>query len=237
MTGVRRLAAWAVHLYTASGAVCAFFALEAASRGSLRAAFLWLAVQVAIDSSDGALARLVGVKAVLPDIDGNRLDDIVDYLTYVFVPAVIVVTAGVVPPPLGWVVASAMLLSSAFGFSSAQAKTDDHFFTGFPSYWNVVVLYLVAFRGPVVTNALILLVLAVLVFVPLRYLYPSRTPVLRPVTVALGLVWALLMLGVVASLPDPPRALLYPSLVFPAYYVGLSLVLDHRRRATGGRVA
>ncbi len=123
VTGVRRLAAWAVHLYTASGAVCAFFALEAASRGSLRAAFLWLAAQVAIDSSDGALARLVGVKAVLPDIDGNRLDDIVDYLAYVFVPAVIVVTAGVVPAPLGWVVAAAMLLSSAFGFSSAQAKT------------------------------------------------------------------------------------------------------------------
>ncbi len=234
MTVVRRIAAWAVHVYTASGALCAFFALESAIQGHVRAAFLWLCAQAAIDSSDGALARRVSVKTVLPGIDGNRLDDIVDYLAYVFVPAVMVVSAGVVPAPLGWIVAGAMLVSSALGFSSAQAKTEDHFFTGFPSYWNVVVLYLVAFRGAPPVNATILLTLAVLVFVPVRYVYPSRTPVLQPVTLVLGSVWALLMLGVVFSLPDAPRALLYPSLVFPCYYIVLSFVLDARRRAAGG---
>jgi phosphatidylcholine synthase len=237
VTALRTIAAWAVHLYTASGALCAFFALESAIQGHVRAAFLWLCAQVAIDSSDGALARRVCVKTVLPGIDGTRLDDIVDYLAYVFVPAVMVVSTGVVPAPIGWVVAGAMLVSSALGFSSAQAKTEDHFFTGFPSYWNVVVLYLVAFRGPPSVNATILLALAVLVFVPVRYVYPSRTPVFQPVTLVLGSVWALLMLGVVVSLPDAPRALLYPSLVFPGYYIVLSFVLDARRRTAGGQRA
>jgi phosphatidylcholine synthase len=230
-TRAGRAAAWAVHLYTAAGAVCAFLALQATVAGRLREAFLWLAVQVAIDSSDGVLARRARVKEVTPEIDGNRLDDIVDYLTYVFVPAVMVVRAGLVPGNLGLVVAAAMLLSSAFGFSSASAKTSDHFFTGFPSYWNIVVFYLVAFRSPAMPNTIVLLALAVLVFVPIHYVYGSRTPVLQPLTIVLGLSWSVLVLIAIATLPDVPRGVLYASLVFPVYYIALSLALDWRRRS------
>jgi phosphatidylcholine synthase len=229
-----RAAAWGVHLYTAAGALCAFASLFAAVHGDLRQAFLWLAAQVAIDASDGALARLVEVKKVTPHIDGDRLDDIVDYLTYVFVPAAIVVAAPVVPGAAGWVVAGAMLLASAFGFSNEAAKTADHFFTGFPSYWNIVVLYLVAFDSGPALSAIVLGTLAALVFVPLRYVYPSRTPVLRPLTIGLGLSWAAAMLVVMARLPDPPRALLTATLVFPVYYVVLSFWLDWRTRRTRG---
>jgi phosphatidylcholine synthase len=226
----RRLAAWLVHFYTASGAVCALLALRAVLLDDVRAAFAWLALQVAIDSTDGFLARLVQVKAVTPDLDGNRLDDIVDYLTYVFVPAIMVVHQGLVPGWGGWAIAAGMLVSSAFGFSSAHAKTADYFFTGFPSYWNIVVLYLVAFRAPQVVSAALLAVLVVLVFVPIRYIYPSRTPVFQRTTVALGAAWAVAMLVVIATLPDVSRPLLIASLAYPLYYVGLSLALEARRR-------
>jgi phosphatidylcholine synthase len=229
--------AWLVHLYTATGAVCALLAWHAAAGGRVRDAFAWLTVQVAIDSSDGVLARAARVEEVLPRLDGQRLDDVVDYLAYVAVPASMVITLGLVAGPLGWVVAAGMLVSSAVGFARVDAKTADHFFTGFPSYWNIVVLYLVAFRcGPWV-SAGIVAALAALVFVPTRYVYPTRTPVLRRLTIAVGAVWALMMVGVIATLPDVPRALLVGSLAFPAYYVALSFVLDRRTRQATARLA
>ena len=228
------IAAALVHLYTASGAVLAFLAARAVVELRLRDAFAWLALQIIVDATDGALARAARVSVVLPQVDGTRMDDIVDYLTYVFVPAMMVVWAGLVPGGAGLAVAAAMLLSSAFGFSRTDAKTADHFFTGFPSYWNIVVLYLVAFGAGSLVSAGVLLLLAALVFVPVGYVYPSRTPILRAPTLLLGAVWGLLMLWTIAALPDVPRTVLLASLVFPVYYVGLSLVL-HRRRAPAPR--
>jgi phosphatidylcholine synthase len=225
------LTAWLVHLLTASGAVLAFAAVLDALAGDYRRAFLWLAATTAIDSVDGALARVVRVEQRLPWFDGARLDDIVDYLTFVFVPALIVVRAGLVPEGWGLPVAAAVLLSSGYGFSQANAKTSDHFFTGFPSYWNIVVLYLFVLQWAPVTNAAVLVALAVLVFVPIGYVYPSRTPVLRPLTLALGIAWALMVVGIIWALPAPSRGLVLASLAFPIYYGVLSLALQARRRA------
>jgi phosphatidylcholine synthase len=221
---------WLVHLLTASSAVFAFLALAASVAGDLRQAFAWLALTIAIDAVDGWLARAVRVKERTPGFDGARLDDIVDYLTFVFVPAWIVASAGLVPA--GWTlpVVAAMLLSSAYGFSQADAKSDDHFFTGFPSYWSIVVLYLVAMGLAPVVNAAVLLGLAVLVFVPIAYVYPSRTPTLRGLTIGLGVLWALGTLAIIWQLPAPSPWLVYGSLLYPVYYVALSLVL-HARRA------
>ena len=123
-----------------------------------------------------------------------------------------------------------MLLSSAYGFAALDAKTDDHFFTGFPSYWNIVALYLYAARLPTVLNGVILLVLSALVFVRIGYVYPSRTPVLRGLTIALCVVWGLMLLQIIGRLPDVPARLLVASLFFPVYYIVLSFVL-HARRA------
>jgi phosphatidylcholine synthase len=225
--------AWGVHAYTASGALLALLALHAATGGNLRAAFLWLAAQVFVDATDGHLARLARVSDRAAAIDGSRLDDIVDYLCYVFVPATIVIAGGLVPAAAAWPVAAMMVLSSAFGFARTDAKTDDHFFTGFPSYWNIVVFYFVVLETPAAFNALVLAALAVLVFVPIRFLYPSRTVAWQGVTVGLGAIWAAAGLLLVWQLPNPSRALARVSLVYPAYYVGLSLVLDARRRARG----
>lgn len=224
-----RTGAWLVHLYTASGAVAAFLAMVAVTGGRYREAFLWMIAATLVDATDGVLARVARVKEALPAFDGARLDDIVDYLTFVFVPVMLLYHAGLLPERWGAGVASVVLLSSAYGFVAPDAKTDDHFFTGFPSYWNIVALYLYAFRfGPLV-NATVLLVLSALVFVRVRYIYPSRTPVLRSLTLGLAVVWGAVLLAVVLMLPQAPRPLIVVSLVFPLYYTVASLALHASR--------
>jgi phosphatidylcholine synthase len=136
------LTAWLVHAYTASGIVLAFLAARAVIDFDYRTAFFWLWVQVFVDATDGLLARRLRVRERIPWFDGSKLDDITDYLTYVFVPALFVWRGALVPTAWALPVAAAILLSSAYGFNRADAKTSDHFFTGFPSYWNVVTFYL-----------------------------------------------------------------------------------------------
>ena len=122
-----------------------------------------------------------------------------------------------------------MLLSSAYGFAATDAKSEDYFFTGFPSYWNIVALYLYAASLPPFVNAAILLVLGGLVFVRIGYVYPTRTPVLRGLTIALCAIWGAMVLLMILMLPEVPGVLLAASLFFPIYYVVLSLVLNARR--------
>jgi phosphatidylcholine synthase len=226
------VSAWLVHLYTASGALFALFSLNLVVQERYREAFFWLALSVAVDSTDGMLARRARVSSRLPWFNGETLDNIVDYLTYVFVPAFIAWYAVLVPDRWGMLVPCAMLLASLYGFSREDAKTADYFFTGFPSYWNIVVFYLYLAGLPTVVNAVLLLLLALLVFVPVRYVYPSRTPVLRTLTIALGIVWGVLMIVMLWRMPAVPPVVFWMSLVFPVYYAALSLVLDRRRRAS-----
>lgn len=224
-----RLFAWSVHGYTALGAVAAFAATLAIFDGRYRAAFMLMAAATSIDASDGVLARLARVKEVTPGFDGARLDDIVDYLTFVFVPILLLFRAGDLPLQWGGIVAGAVLLSSAYGFSASDAKTEDCF-TGFPSYWNIVALYLHAAGLPAAANAGILLALSGMVFVRIGYVYPTRTPVLRGLTLALCAVWGLMIVAIILRLPDVPGTLLIASLFFPVYYTVLSLTLNARRR-------
>jgi phosphatidylcholine synthase len=221
--------AWAVHAYTALGAVCAFAGVVAAVNGDYRASFLWMIAASVIDGTDGVLARAARVSAHTPAFDGARLDDIVDYLTFVFLPVFVLYHSGAIHSGWGLAVAAGVLLSSAYGFASADAKTSDHFFTGFPSYWNVVAVYLYAFAAAPVLNAVVLVTLSVLVFVRIGYVYPTRTPVLRRTTLALAAVWAVMILAIVLMLPGVPRVLLVGSLFFPIYYTVLSFVLHFNR--------
>jgi len=221
--------AWMVHAYTASGAVLAFAMTLATIRAQFRFAFLLMVVATVIDATDGALARVARVRERTPAFDGARLDDIVDYLTFVFVPALLIFEAGLLPRDWSAVIVAVMLLSSAYGFSAADAKTTDHFFTGFPSYWNIAALYLYAAHLSPVVNGIVLLVLSALVFVRIRYVYPSRTPVLRGLTIALCVIWSVLVVQMILMLPDVPEPLLLTSLFFPLYYLVLSLVLHGRR--------
>jgi len=227
----RRAAAWGVHLLTASSAPAGLLAILATLHGDARTAFLWMSYTVAIDAIDGTLARAVRVKEVLPFVDGSRLDDIVDYFTYVAVPAFFIVHMGLLPVAVAVPVASLVMLASGYGFSQVAAKTADHFFTGFPSYWNVVAFYLYVLGWPPALNAAVVTTLAVLVFVPLRYLYPSRMTELRAPTIGLGLVWGAAILWALANFDSAPRGVLTWSLLYPAYYFGLSLYFQVRRAA------
>lgn len=222
--------AWLVHFYTATGAVLAFAATLVTIGGRYREAFLLLIAATLVDATDGFFARRAGIPGSTPNFDGARLDDIVDYLTFVFVPMLILYLAGDLPEGWGfWVVAS-VLLASGYGFASLDAKTSDYFFTGFPSYWNIIALYLHAAKTPQLFNAVLLLALVVMVFVRIGYVYPSRTPVLQTLTNVLGVLWALMILAIVWLLPSVPPLLLILSLFFPIYYSVLSFWLHSRRR-------
>jgi phosphatidylcholine synthase len=229
----RQCAAWGVHFLTASGAIVGFLALAAIHEGRYDWAFWWMALALAIDSVDGSLARAVGVKRVLPHFDGTRLDDLVDYFNYTVVPVVLIYSAGRLPDSVALPVSAAVLLASAWGFCQTEAKTEDGYFKGFPSYWNVVVFYLFALETPPFVTAAVLVAFAILVFVPIYYVYPSRSPRLRTFTIVLAVGWGVAVLVALAGLPDPPRGLLLGSLLFPAYYIALSVYLTFQRRRPG----
>jgi phosphatidylcholine synthase len=223
---------WLAHFYTGLGAVTALLATLAVIAGDYRTAFIWLGVQIVIDATDGVLARALRVKERLPHFDGARLDDIIDYLTYVFVPVLLLLHADLLQGTAGLATGSVVLLASAYGFSqsAAKVKTSDYFFTGFPSYWNLVSLYLYVWRLPPQVNAAILLVFAALVLVPLRYIYPSRTLAFSTLTNLLGAAWALLLIWIVWRLPGVDGPWVTLSLVFPIYYLALSFWLDFKDR-------
>lgn len=234
MTGAT-LAAWSVHLYTALGAATGFFALEAAVSGAYGQAFMWMGVALFIDCTDGTLARRVRVKQVLPQFDGAKLDDIVDYLNYVVVPVVLAYHAGLIPSgSAGLIIGSVPLVASGYGFCQTDAKTSDHFFKGFPSYWNVLVFYLYALTTPTWFNVTVLLVLSLQVFVPIRYIYPSRTPIARRTTYALGALWGICVIALIAQFPQPSRWLAWLSFFFPVYYFAMSFHLHFRHSPSEG---
>lgn len=217
---------WALHLYTASGAVFGVMALKAAMAGDGLRAFQWMFLTIFIDGTDGTLARKLKVWERLPHIDGRRLDDIVDFFTYVVVPITAMVQLGMLPDhPLIWAIP---ILTSALGFANVAAKTDDDYFLGFPSYWNLVGLYLYFLAWPVWANSLLVLVLAALVLVPVRFIYPSRTKPFRIPTIVFGLIWTAQTVALVL-LPDRlPSWWLASSLLYPIYYLALSLYLNKR---------
>ncbi|RLV50801.1 CDP-diacylglycerol O-phosphatidyltransferase [Nocardioides mangrovicus] len=236
MTGPR-LAAALVHAYTATGAVLALLMVHLAYRGEVQAVlWLFLAAMV-VDGTDGFLARHFRVKEVMPGFDGALLDNIVDYLTYAFAPMILLWTNGFLPGGvLGGVCASVPLLASCYQFCRSDAKTDDHFFLGFPSYWNVVAFYAVVGGFGHTATVVALAVCTVLVFVPVKYVYPSRTETLWYLNNGLAAAWFVAFAVITAQLPDSADWLVVISLLYPAYYVALSLWLTFATH-TGRRVA
>lgn len=216
----RKILAWSVHLFTASGGVLGALALVAIARGDLAFAGIMMLVTMAIDAVDGSMARAVGVSEVLPKVDGRRLDDIIDFVNFVIVPVVFMAAAGSLTH---WFFVALPVLASSYGFSQLDAKTEDDFFLGFPSYWNVLALYLWLLDLSPGAGDAWLLGLSIAVFVPLKYIYPSKMKVLRISTCVGGMVWTAAMVWIIAF---PERATeLHASqisLVYPAYYIALS---------------
>jgi phosphatidylcholine synthase len=245
-TPSQTIAAYAVHVFTATGVICALLAADEVASPSPRPklVFVYLAIQVLIDALDGPMARAVHIKVRAPRIDGRTIDDIVDYLTYTFIPLLLVWRMGWVPgtgAAGGWWVAPAMV-ASLFGFANTAAKDEQGgFFLGFPSYWNIIAFYVGiwhAMAGPW-PGAVVIILLALLTVLPVRFIYPNLAP--RPwkmPTMIGALVWLVLLAWMWKDYPTPPAWLMWISLIYPAFYIALSAWLDIRARqisATTGR--
>ena len=227
--------AWVAHLYTALGLVLAAGMAVCVVRGgtdAFRLAFAFMLTACLVDSTDGSLARRLYVKEVLPNFDGTKLDDLVDFLTFTSLPLALIWRAQLLPAPVEWVLVVA-LVASAYGFCQVPAKTTDGYFVGFPSYWNIVAFYLYELAIPSWIAAAIVLGLALLTFVPSYYMYPSRGATLSRLTNFLGGVWVVLLVWILWDLPasEPPAdaaaanqayRLALISLFYPAYYMAVS---------------
>jgi len=221
-----------VHVYTASGAALALLIVLAAVEGNAVRALALGLVALVIDGTDGMLARRMRVKERLPGFDGALLDNIVDYLTYAFAPMLLLLADGRLPAgSLGTAVAVVPLLASGFQFCRVDAKTDDHMFLGFPSYWNVVAFYAVVLDLHPAVVTTVVLVCSALVFVPIGYLYPSRTLAFRRTSLWLSAVWLVTYAVLLVQVPHPSPVVVAVSLGYVVYYVAVSLFLTVRRRA------
>jgi len=206
---------------------------------SIAGVFLLMLLATLIDATDGTLARAVRIKEVLPGFDGRRLDDLIDFLTYTFLPLLLLwqVRTAVLPPDWGWVLL-VPLFASAYGFCQVDAKTPDGYFLGFPSYWNLVAFYVYVMQWPVWVNVALLLVLALLTFIPGRYLYPTQRGRLNRISTLLAVPWMLLLAWIFWRLLMEPdsgtgparltRQLTMVSLYYPVYYLLASWAVSIR---------
>jgi phosphatidylcholine synthase len=177
------------------------------------------------------------VRERIPFFDGALLDNIVDYLNYVAVPVFLMMRARILPATTaGEAIAGFAMVASAYGFSRVDAKTEDNYFRGFPSYWNLVALYLYCLDFATMLNAAIVALLALMVFVPIKYIYPNRTELMRPLTLTLAAIWAVATAAMLPMLPAHSDILLYTSLAFVVYYFVMSFALHaHPTRVAARR--
>ncbi len=225
----KKIGAIFTHIYTGSGILLAFWAALALYEKNITVFLFTLSITVIIDATDGTMARYFNVKKNAPIIDGTTMDNIVDFVTYTFLPILALPIFGILPANLTWV-AFFPLGASLYGFSQAHAKADASF-VGFPSYWNVLFLYLYTLQFPIVWTVSIIIFLSLMTFVPIRYLYPSRTSWLQKTTLLLTTIWG----GVVIALclyPDAAWAkkTAQYSLLYPVYYAIVSFL--HHRQVT-----
>lgn len=184
------LLAWAVHAFTASGIVLGWLALLAAIGGRLREALLWLLAALLIDAVDGSLARWAKVKDRVPRIDGDALDLVIDYVSYVLIPALIIWRLDILPESLALPLTGAILLSSLYVFVRKDMKTPDGYFRGFPALWNVVALYFVLIPMQPALAAGIVFTLVCLTFAPVHFIHPFRSKDFQPWAAMVSLLWA-----------------------------------------------
>lgn len=223
--GIKTLA-WLVHLYTASGAVFGMLALIAAAQNQTRGAFGLLLVAFFIDGTDGILARRYRVAEVLPRFSGAYVDNAVDVLTYIFVPIFIMAWQGLLPHPL-WI--AVPILAAMYAYGQADMKTEDHYFLGFPSYWNIVALYMYWLRPDPGWAIVMVAVPAALTFIPTRYLYPSRNSRFWRTSWTLGGLWLALLAWLLLQ-PEPDRRWVWASAYYPIYYFVMSFYVDFQLR-------
>jgi len=219
----RRAAAFSVHIFTACGAACAFAALVAAVRGEWVEMFLWLGVALIIDGIDGTFARHLRVAERLPRWSGEVLDLVVDFTTYVFVPAYAMATGGLLPPSLAIALGVLVAVTGALYFADRSMKTPDGYFRGFPALWNLAAFYLFLLKPPPWLGAAAIVVLAAATFAPFHFVHPVRVPRWRILNLAALALWGLLALFALTQKLDPPAWAATLLAAIAIYFVGVGL--------------
>jgi len=225
----QKIAGWLVHAFTASGAYVGVLSLLAIFQGKYILAFWLMGIAIVIDAVDGMFARLIQIKVAVPKIDGALLDNIVDFFNYTIVPVFFLLVSNIIPEGWGYISAFVIIISSAYQFTQVDAKTSDHFFKGFPSYWNIAVFYLFFWQMHPWVNLIVLLVLAALSFIPIKYVYPSRLDYLSETNFPrLMMLLATIAFGIASGLllwlyPISNPFLVSISMGYMILYVGISL--------------
>ena len=204
---VNKAQSWSVHIFTASGALAGFLSLGAILRDNIFLAFIWLSLAFFIDGVDGTFARRYKVKEMLPAIDGSILDNIVDYLNYVFIPTVMLYWFNLVPSQLTLLAVTLILIVSCYTFANTKQKTEDYFFRGFPAVWNIVIFYLFVMGTSQITNFLVILFFCVMTFIPFKYLHPLRVKEKKSLNLFLTVIWGLCCVFLLLDLRDTPTQL------------------------------
>lgn len=222
--------AWTVHVFTSFAAIAGFLTLIKIQQQEYVHALWYMGLAVLIDALDGTFARFLNVKKVLPKFDGALLDNIVDYFNYVITPVFFIYSKpDMVHPVLIIPLLSLVILTSCYQFCQSDAKTPDHFFKGFPCFWNIAVFYMFIFSSSATINAFILIGLSILIFVPIKYVYPSRLDYLtesRPLKILMhcfSLFYAISCAAILWQYPSPQKIWLIVSLTYVAIYLYLSL--------------
>lgn len=244
---MQKIYAWCVHLFTASGAVFGVLAILAATQAYsakmhdpsqyiyyLKLSFFYIALTILIDAVDGTLARLVDIKKLAP-FDGALLDNIIDFMTYAIIPAVWVYVADVVPDGYKSICIALIVLAACYQFCQTDAKTEDHFFKGFPSYWNLAIFYLIYFELGAAMNIAIIVILFISSFVPIKYVYPSRmdnvsrSKAIRRTILALTMIWGATTIYSVYVWPSSNIVITAIIASYCIFYFALSLYCTFRK--------
>lgn len=218
------IAAFAVHVLTASGAAVAFGALIAAVQGEFTVMFALLGLALIVDGADGLLARRLKVADRLPRWNGEVLDHVVDYLTYVFVPAFALASGAILPQLLAVPAALVILVSGALYFADRRMKSEDGYFRGFPVLWNIAAFYLFLIQPPPFVALAVVAILVVMTFVPVAFVHPLRARRWPALNLLLLVVWAALAIVALAYHLAPPAAYLVGLLLIGLYFVVAGLV-------------
>ena len=222
---VKKALAWSVHFFTASGAVWGFLTMLAIFEQNWRAVIGWMIIAMFVDGFDGMLARWFHVKEYAKGVDGALMDNIIDYLNYVVVAALILIKVpNLMPVGFEMVAAFSVLLTSAYQFSQVDAKTDEQsfFFKGFPSVWNFLVIYMMLIGLNSWINLALLVICNILIFVPVKYIYPTRNTRLRRLTLGLTYLYGAIGIWGLLQYPSVPQWVVWISLAYVVYYALLS---------------
>jgi phosphatidylcholine synthase len=213
------LRAFVIHVFTACGAALAFLALILATGGHWAAMFFCLGLALIVDAVDGPLARAFKVKEVLPRWSGETLDLVVDFVTYVFVPAFAIAASGYLPQMLTIPCGIVIVITGTLYFGDRNMKTDDNYFRGFPGVWNLAAFYLFLLEPPAWAAAVGVFALAGLTFAPIRFVHPLRVHYLRTLNIVLLALWAALALLAVIQNLEPGLYVTIPLTVIAAYFL------------------